>query len=82
MTSWFSLNTSIKFLLSGFTLNQEGFLSYLRRFYEEDAGPFEEPGAVIDGAVAGAQHTGIATPQEGMQSHRFSSETAYAVASP
>ena len=57
MMSWFSLSTSIKFLLPGFTLNQQGFLSYLRRFYEEDAGPLEEPVATIDGAAAKAQHS-------------------------
>ena len=50
--SWFSCNTSIKFFLRGFTLNQQGFLSYLRRCYEEDAGPLEEPAAAIDGAKA------------------------------
>ena len=48
MMSWFSLNTSIKFLLPGFTLN---------RFYEEDAGPLEEPAATIDGAAAKAQYS-------------------------
>ena len=57
MMSWFSLNTSIKFLLPGFTLNQQGFLSYLRRYYEEDAGPLEEPAAMIDGAAAKAQYS-------------------------
>ena len=57
MMSWCSLNTSIKFLLPGFTLNQQGFLSYLRRYYEEDAGPLEKPAAVIDGAAADAQYT-------------------------
>ena len=55
MMSWFSLNTSIKFLLPGFTLNQQGFLSYLQRYYEEDAGQLEEPAAVMDGAAAKAQ---------------------------
>ena len=51
MVSWFSLNTNIKFLLPGFTLNQQGFLSY------EDAGPLEEPAAVIDGAAAKAHYS-------------------------
>ena len=57
MMSLFSLKTSIKFFLPGFTLNQQGFLSYLRRYCEEDAGPLEEPTAAIDGAVAKAQNT-------------------------
>ena len=57
MMSWFSLYASIKFLLPGFTLNQQGFLYYLRRYYEEDAGPLEEPAAVIDGAATKAQYT-------------------------
>ena len=47
MMSWFSLNTSIRFVLPGFTLNQQGFLSYHRR-------SLEEPAAVIDGAAAKA----------------------------
>ena len=57
MMSWFSLNTCIKFLLRGFTLNQQGFWSYLRRCYEEDAGPLEEPVAAIDGAAAKAHYS-------------------------
>ena len=57
MVSWFSLNTSIKFLLPGFTLNQQGFLSYLHRYYEEDADPLEEPAATIDGAAAKAHYS-------------------------
>ena len=57
MVSCFSLNTSVKFLLPGFTFNQQGLLSYFRRFYEEDADPSEEPDAVIDGAAAEAQYT-------------------------
>ena len=57
MMSWFSLKTSIKFLLPGCILNQQGFLSYLRRYDEEDAGPLEESAAAIDGAVAEAQNT-------------------------
>ena len=57
MISMFSLNTSIIFFLPGFTLNQQGFLSYLRRYCEEDAGALEEPAAAIDGADAKAQNT-------------------------
>ena len=38
-------------------LNQQGVLSDLRRYYEEDAGPSEEPAAVIDGAATKAQHS-------------------------
>ena len=33
------------------------FLSYLRRYYEEDAGPLEEPAATIDGAAAKAHYS-------------------------
>ena len=48
--------TSNDVLVPGFTLNQQG-LSYLRRYYEEDTGPLEEPAAVIGGAAAKAQYS-------------------------
>ena len=38
-------------------MNQQGFLSYFRRCYEEDAGPLEEPVATIDGAAAKAHYS-------------------------
>ena len=50
-------HTSINFLLPCFTLNQQGFLSYLRRYYEEDAGPLEEPVATIVSAAAKAHYS-------------------------
>ena len=62
---------------------QQGFLSYLRRYYEEDAGQLEEPAAVIDGAAAKAHYSEeLRRPQEGVQSNRFGSEIAHGVASP
>ena len=43
-------------LVAKFTLIKQGLLSYLRHYYEEDAGPLEEPAATIDGAAAKSQY--------------------------